>query len=195
MSAPDILAALTPVAEVLERLGVRYHVGGSLASSVRGVARATLDVDLVADLELRHVAPLVAALADAYYIDAAAVQRAVESRSSFNAIHLGSVVKVDVFVMKRTELDRLAMERALPDTLEEGASRPFPVATAEDTILKKLEWFRLGGESSLQQWNDVLGVLRVGDEALDRAYLVRWAETLGVADLLARALEDAGAAG
>jgi hypothetical protein len=63
-----------------------------------------------------------------------------------------------------------------------------PVKSPEDTLLRKLAWYRLGGEVSERQWNDVLGVLRAQGARLDLAHLHAWGETLGVADLLARAL-------
>jgi hypothetical protein len=59
-------------------------------------------------------------------------------------------------------------------------------------VLIKLEWFRKGGEVSTQQWRDVQGVLKVQGSRLDRAYLDKWAPEIGVADLLQRALHDAG---
>jgi len=69
------------------------------------------------------------------------------------------------------------------------------LATPEDVILHKLYWYRLGGEVSERQWNDVLGVLRVQGEALDLAYMQRWAGPLGVADLLDQAVGEGGPAG
>ncbi len=84
--------------EALDSLGVRYAIGGSLASALHGVARATMDADLIADLQLQHVHPLVQKLAGAFYIDEAAVREAVSSRRSFNAIHLATMFKVDVFI-------------------------------------------------------------------------------------------------
>ncbi len=62
------------------------------------------------------------------------------------------------------------------------------VASAEDTLLAKLEWYRMGGEVSERQWRDVLGALKVQAGALDLEYLHRWASELGVDDLLERAL-------
>jgi len=110
----DLLAALGPVLEALRTLGVRHYVGGSIASSVHGVPRASVDADVVADLEARHVAPLVAALREAYYVPDERVRDAVAGRRSFNVIHLDTMVKVDVFVSRDRPFDRRAFERSRP---------------------------------------------------------------------------------
>lgn len=192
---PDLLSALTPVVHALEDLGVRYYVGGSVASSAHGMARASLDVDLVADLAPGHIEPLVSRLQDAYYVDRARVEAAVRSRRSFNLIHLDTMFKVDVFVAGERPFDREALGRACPEALGESPDAPrIYVATAEDTVLAKLEWFRSGGEVSERQWADVVGVLTLGRTTTDQAYLRRWAASLRVADLLERALAEAGVA-
>lgn len=188
MTSGDLLSALEPVVRALEELGVRYFVGGSLASSVYGVPRASIDADVVAELEQRHVAPLLARLAGAYYVDEEKARAAIRARRSFNLIHLGTVYKVDLFVTRGRPFDRLAFERARPRALDErDAGHLYAVASPEDTILAKLEWFRLGREVSERQWSDVVGMIRAGGEALDRQYLETWAAALGVEDLLKRA--------
>jgi hypothetical protein len=196
MTAADILAAMQPIADTFERLGVRYYVGGSVASSARGVPRASLDVDMAAELHPEHVAPFVAALQGPYYLAEERVRDAVAARRSFNAIHLATMMKVDVFVSRERPFDRSAFDRLTPEVLDPlGAARGYPIPRAEDVVLLKLEWFRAGGESSERQWADVLGVIRVAGAALDRRYLARWAPELGVSDLLDRALAAAEAAG
>ncbi len=100
MNAPGILQALEPVVQAFEELGIRYQIGGSVASSAYGIARATLDVDLLADLNELHIHSLVHALHNAYYIDEDRVRDAVLRRASFNVIHLETMIKVDVFVLK-----------------------------------------------------------------------------------------------
>lgn len=191
MIESDLLAALRPVAEALQTLGVRYHLGGSLASSAHGVARASLDVDVVAELEPQHVDALAASLAGAYYAPVGHMRAAVDERRSFNLVHLATMFKVDVFISKGRPFDRQAADRARLQPLGDAPDAPrLPIASAEDTILAKLEWFRLGGEISERQWWDVIGILRVSDHA-DREYLRRWAQPLGVSDLLERAIEQA----
>jgi hypothetical protein len=187
----DLVAALRPVADALDALHVRYFIGGSVASSAHGIARASLDVDIVAALEPPDVDPLTNRLVSAYYIPIDRLRSAVAARSSCNFIHLATMFKIDIFVSKGRPFDRMAAERARPQMIDEthDAVR-FPIASPEDTVLAKLEWFRAGGETSERQWWDVVGILRVTDSA-DRAYLREWASALGVADLLERALADA----
>ena len=192
MTASDLLRALGPVVDVLERLGVPYYVGGSLASSTHGVARASIDADVIADLGPEHVAPLARELASAFYLSEDRMRVAVEARRSFNLIHLETMFKVDVFVAKGRPFDRQVFGRAREEALEDSPqARRFFVASPEDTVLSKLEWFRAGGEVSERQWADVVGVLKTGWGGLDRDYLARWASSIGVQDLLERAILDA----
>lgn len=192
MTAPDLLAAVGPVLDVLREIGVRHYVGGSIASSAHGVARASVDADVVAELRPEHADRLASALRGDYYVPEARVRDGIARRASFNVIHLETMLKVDVFVSKDRPFDRRAMDRARPSAPETGEGRPLPLASAEDTVLAKLEWFRRGGEASERQWADVLGVLRASGESLDRRYLEDGARELTVPDLLARALAEAG---
>ena len=151
-----------------------------------------MDVDLIAGLRLEHVESLVQMLGEAFYMDAGAIREAIRHRRSFNVIHLETMFKVDVFVRKQRPFDQAQFERRLLQTLTTDPERVVYVASAEDTILTKLEWYRMGGEISDRQWNDVLNVIKIQGEQLDRDYLRRWAAQLGIADLLERALGQAG---
>ena len=193
MKPPEILAALAPVSEAFEALGIGYYVGGSVASSAHGVPRASLDVDLLAELRLEHVAPFCRRLEDAYYLDAGRIRDAVTRQRSFNLIHLETMFKVDVFVSTGRPFDREAISRTRAEVLGEGEqARTFAIASPEDTVLVKLEWYRKGGEVSERQWADVLGILRVLGARLDGPYLDRWAASLAVTDLLEKARRAAG---
>jgi hypothetical protein len=194
MSTPDIVDAITPIADAFEELGVPYLVAGSVASSAYGIARATLDVDLVADLATAHVDPLVRAISSAYYVDFDAAMDAVNRRAMFNVVHLATMLKVDIYILTARAFDQESFRRRRQAALEESDHpRLFSLDTAEDTVLHKLEWYRAGGEVSERQWGDVVGVLAVQSGALDMQYLREWARELGVDDLLERALRDAGA--
>jgi hypothetical protein len=195
-TSSDLLGALVPVVEAMEALGVAYRIGGSVASSALGVPRSTLDVDLICDLDAPRVERFVAALDRDYYADADMIRDAIRRRASFNLIHLDTMLKVDVFIVKQGAFDRTSFARHVDRPLADGPdARLFAFRTPEDVILRKLEWFRLGGEVSERQWSDAIGVLRVQQRALDLAYLRHWAREIGVAELLERALGEAGGRG
>jgi hypothetical protein len=193
MQGNDVLIAVLPVIDTLERLGVPYYVGGSLASSAHGVVRATVDADLVADLQPRHAAGLVDALQADYYIHAGMIDEAISRRSCFNLIHLATSFKVDVFVFKKRAYDLAALARKERRSIDPASpeSQVF-FASAEDTVLAKLEWYRLGNEVSERQWRDVLGIFKLQQGRMDGGYLKKWAADLEVADLLERGLREAG---
>jgi hypothetical protein len=148
-------------------------------------------VDVVAELEPVHGRRLVAALQGAFFVDEGRVQAAVDSRRSFNLIHLATMFKVDVFVSKRRPFDASSFARVRTETLARIPGHPkIPLASAEDVLLAKLKWYRGGGETPKRHWDDVKGLLRVGKGTLDTAYLRRWAALVGVADLLDRAISE-----
>jgi hypothetical protein len=186
----DLVAVLTPVAAAFDRLGVRHYIGGSVASTMHGAIRSTMDVDVVCDLRADQVDAFLAAFGGDFYVSEAAVRQAVERRSCFNLIHLPTAYKVDVFVSRGRPFDVAAMERAVPLPLAAGHNTTVPVATAEDSIVAKLEWFRLGDESSERQWQDVSRLVALHGDVLDVAHMRRMAESVGVADLLARLLRS-----
>lgn len=177
------------VTQVLEQLGIPYVVGGSLASSLHGVMRATLDVDIVADMHLNQISAVEAALAPEFYTDGDMMRDAIERRSSFNLIHYATSFKVDIFIRKVRPFDHIQFERRVRAVVGSDPEQSIYVTSAEDIILAKLEWYRLGGEVSDRQWRDILGVLSIRAGDLDLAYLQRWATELQVADLLERALQ------
>jgi hypothetical protein len=182
------------VLEVLgafDRLGIACAIGGSIASSLHGAIRYTEDADLTVEPFLGRETAFVRQFGPEYYVSEDAVRQAVWDRRSFNIIHTTSGFKVDVFVQKRRPFDENLLVRRVVRTDVVPTGQPVPVLSAEDVLLHKLEWFRLGGETSDRQWGDVLGVLRVQAERLDDGYLDHWALELGVTDLLAKARSTA----
>ena len=190
MIAEPIAITLRVIQE-LDRLNVPYFIGGSLASALYGEPRATIDADIIADLKNEHVAPLVRALSNEFYIAQDAALDAIRAQRSFNVIHLATSFKVDVFVRKRRAFDDAQFARRTRQIISADPDRSAYIATAEDTILAKLEWYKIGGAVSDRQWRDILGVLKTQSDALDQDYLRRMANQLGVTDLLERALREA----
>jgi hypothetical protein len=176
------------VVHALEKIGIDYVIGGSLASALHGVARATMDSDIVANFREEHIAPFVEALKSTFYVDDEMIRDAIRAHRSFNIIHLQTFFKVDIFVAKEREFDRLQIARRSSYVLSSEGNQSAYVASAEDTILAKLEWYQMGDEVSDRQWKDILGVIKVQEGKLDMEYLQRGANLLKVTDLLERAL-------
>jgi hypothetical protein len=187
----DPIAVAILVAEALESCGVRYLIGGSLASAISGEPRSTLDVDMVVALSEADIDGFVAALGKEFHSDRQSLRRAVRERSSSNLIHLGTSTKIDLFVLGGTPLDEEQMDRRQRVRVATDPDRYLYVYTAEDILLQKLRWYRLSDETSDRQWRDVLGILLAQESGLDDRYLDRGASRLGVADLLARARKEA----
>ena len=169
MGPAEPLQVALQVAAALERCGVRYLIGGSLASSVAGEPRSTMDVDLVVALTQADVAPFLANLGDGFYADEETLRRAVQARSSANLIHRATSTKVDLFVLGGTPLDDQQMERRVRLQVASAPDRFLYVYAAEDILLQKLRWYRLGNEVSDRQWRDILGIVGVQGHRLGSA--------------------------
>ncbi len=191
LTEPESL--LVVVADVLDAAGIRYAVGGSVASSRFGEPRATLDLDVVVELTYGAIPGLVAALTPAFWVDRDAMRSAYQHGTAFQAVHVEWMAKVDFFVAGDDPLGRAQLDRRTALTLP-GARGPKEVwfVSAEDIVLQKLRWFRASADVLERQLRDVGGVLRVQGARLDLRYLRTAAPRLGVADLLERALLQAG---
>ena len=163
-----------------------------MASSIHGIPRATLGADIVADLRAPLVSAFSRALGKDWYMEEQSVRDAIRNPSCFNLIHLGSAMKVDIFVPKLRRFEGGQFSRALRIPVAEGSTIKIPVCSAEDIVLAKLEWYRAGGELSDRQWGDILSVLRVNAKNLDLEGMRERAIELAVSDLLASALTQVG---
>ena len=179
------------VIEALEQLHIPYFIGGSLASNFYSIARSTLDADIVAAIYLEQVDSLVELLQPAFYLDAGAIRDAVQRRRCFNVIHLATMFKVDIFVAGEDAFTREQFRRRERQVVAQNPEQKAFVASVEDMILAKLQWYNLGGGVSDRQWRDVLEMLKACQEHLDNDYLDYWAAERGVDELLAKARREA----
>jgi len=190
----DPVSGFKRLVEVLDNLAIRYMAGGSLASSIHGVFRSTNDIDIVADIREEHLLRLTDELAPDFHADLDAMREALRRGRSFNLIHYASSYKFDIFPLPSDDYHQSQLDRSEPKEITLGGTEAVKcrVATAEDTILAKLTWYRQGGEQSERQWADLRGILSVQGERLDETYLRKWAYHLGVADLLERLFGQRG---
>jgi hypothetical protein len=192
MNGSNLIKAFEPVTKLFDEIGVQYYVGGSIASSMLGLSRTTMDVDMVSTITINKVDDLYEGLKSKYYIDKEMIIDAIKNHSSFNIIHIETMFKIDIFVLKDRDYDKESFFRKKIDSFEDGNnSIDIYISSPEDIILNKLEWYRIGGEISERQWNDVKGVIKVQDKNLDFNYLKKWAKEICVSDLLEKVLNEA----
>jgi len=178
------------IGRLLDELDLPWVLGGSLASSMVGEPRSTMDVDVAVVLDVDDVDRLVEAVEADYYMSAEMAREAVLAKSPFNLIHHETGWKVDLFPLSDDPLDRRQLDGRQRVPIAEGQF--VWVGAAPDQVLRKLRWFRAGGEASERQWRDVVAILRIQGERIDRDQLIDDAGPLGLADLAARAIHDAG---
>ncbi len=185
------LLVVAELGAAFDRLAIPYLVGGSLASSMYGIPRSIQVVDLVARMESAQGEALAEALEKTFHVDKAMIAGAIAEHYLFNVIHRRTLYKADVFVAGEDPWIDSELERARVEELElEGKNWVLRFASPEDVLLHKLVWYRMGGEVSGRQWEDVDGILKVQSRQLDSAYLERWAEHLGVSELLSRLRDE-----
>ena len=184
---------LAEAAALLDRCGIPYMVTGSYASSVHGEPRMTLDADIVIDPPNRgSFARLLSALErDDCYVPRDTALAALRDRRMFNVIDYETSFKLDFILAKDTPFDRERFARRQPAELAGGRMW---VTSPEDIVLGKILWARQGGGSE-RQHRDAAGVVAKQGDALDRAYLHRWADELGVRAELDGVLAAADAIG
>ena len=188
----DAIRMTLLVTDVFEKMNIPYAVGGSISSSVHGIMRSTMDVDIVADMRLEHISAFIEALSTAFYTDDEMIRDAINRHSNFHLIHLATAYKVDVFIPKQRAFDKMQLERRVATLITAEPERAIYVTSPEDIILSKMEWYRMGGEASDRQWRDIMSVLKTKAGQLDLEYMRRWAKPLKVEDLLEKALTESG---
>jgi hypothetical protein len=175
VTAPDVFRR---VVQALDAAGIPYMLTGSFASAYHAVPRATQDIDLVIAPDRDQLGKLVRAFsAPSYYCDAGAALEALEEESLFNVIDLATGWKIDFIIRKSREYSLTEFARRQPIAFE---GLDLYIATAEDVLLSKLEWAKLG--QSERQLEDAAWLLRRQRDGLDRAYIERWVDALRVAE-------------
>ncbi|HAK96291.1 MAG TPA: hypothetical protein DCM87_15190 [Planctomycetes bacterium] len=171
------LELLRKIIETLEDVHVPYALVGSMASGAYGEPRMTRDIDIVADLRAEHVSRLCAAFPAAeYYVSKDAAFEAVLHRGQFNIIHAASANKIDIMLPRRGPWEEQQLSRAR--RMRIFSDLDCSVAAPEDVIIAKLRYYREGG--SEKHVRDIAGILKVSCSLVDREYVARWAEALGL---------------
>lgn len=192
----DLLTAMLPLMHLFEELNISCYLGGSIASSLHGMQQLANDIDLVVDLD-KYMLPLLSALSRLDYVfDENDIQLAFYEQTSFSLLHLHSLIKIDVIIPKQSKFNTAMRSLAVQQVLDKRYSPIFIASAAEMILFKLLRYhqrhiLRKDGMHDDAEWNDILGMLKVQGPELDLAYLQQWADTLGVRDLLEKALLDA----
>lgn len=187
MSIQDLLPTIRPVVAEFDRLGISYYIGGSVASSLYGEPRSTLDVDIGAAIPMGAVEELVSKWEADFYVSESAMREAIQREGCFNLIHFKTMLKVDVFVCGADQFNASVLLRRLSRSIAVGEmTQTVCFATPEDVLLHKLVWYRKGGEASERQWRDLVGIIQQQQDRLDMEYLNVWSERLHVRDLWER---------
>ena len=181
--------ALQRIAAELNRAGIAYMLTGSFASVFYGSPRSTQDIDLVIAANRAQLQTFVESLSRGeYYVEEDAALEALKRESLFNIIDLKTSWKIDMIIRKSRAFSQEEFGRRRLSNLE-GMS--LYVASAEDIILAKLEWAKLG--KSNRQIEDAAGILKMRIDSLDRSYVDKWVRELGVTKEWSEALRLADA--
>lgn len=171
--------ALQIVLNHLEACDIPYMITGSFASNVHGVPRVTQDADVIIEASLHTVLRFIDGLGNDFYADSEAAKEAFAGNQILNIIHVPTGFKIDLILRKARSFSK---EEFLRRQQVKLLGRPRWFTTAEDIILAKLEWAKMG--RSDRQFNDAVNVAKIQLDALDRAYLAKWAKELGIDELL-----------
>ena len=165
------------MATTLDRLDLPYLVTGSTATITFGEPRFTNDIDIVVKLPLERLDEFWEAFPEGeFYLDPNAAREAIRRKTQFNIVHPASGLKVDIVIPDDSPFERSRFARVLRVETAPGCRPAF--SSPEDVIIKKLEFHRQGGSD--KHLRDILGVLKVMGDQIDRAYIAQWAARLGV---------------
>ena len=179
------------LAEVLDDLGIDYVIGGSVASSLLGEPRSTVDVDIAVAFREVHLGPFVDRVRPDFYVPEVEAARAVRERQSFNIIHNTAALKVDLFVLGDGVLDVNQIARRIKFDFPTDPISALWITSPEDQVLRKLDWYRQGGQVSERQVRDIVAILQSNHRSLDYQYIKETADRVDLAELLHEAMAQA----
>ena len=187
----DYWEAVRPLVNTCKDLDIPYALSGSLASSLYGLQRATLQIDFIAGLGQKHLPSFCTQLSGLYLLHKEEIEAAIRQKSCFTLVHLESLLKVIVTLPAMLTIGQQVFHRVRKITLVEG-EQPVSVLSPEQMTLLLLEAFKRSNERADDLWYDLLGMVKVQGTHLDMLFLMQQAALLAITELLARALVDAG---
>lgn len=177
MEQSDLLRYVTGL---LEKLGLRYFVTGSVAAMFFGEPRFTNDIDIVVDLKPERIQEFCSEFPQTdFYVSEEAVRRAVKQHSQFNILHPASGLKVDIMIPSASPFNSVRFLRATRIKPEPDYDAVF--SSPEDIILKKMEYYREGGSD--KHLRDIAGILKISADLIDHTYIADWADRLELSEI------------
>ncbi len=174
------------VIATLEKNNIPYMLTGAIAVNYYGRPRLTHDVDIIVNIERKHIQSIVDAFHQEFYISPEGIEDAIRHRTAFNIIHNETGLKIDFWMLTEEEYDKTRFSRRKRQTIFD---REIYISSAEDIILIKLLWYK--NSTSEKHVIDAEGILQVQENSIDNNYLIKWAEKLSVKKILKKLLKTA----
>ena len=167
------------VLDILEKLGIPYMIGGSVAAIAYGEPRLTLDMDVVVKMDRDKAKEFSESLGQEYYVNLDSILEAIRSKGHFNIINSEQGIKVDFYILKDEAFDQEEFSRRRKESFDNIREATF--ASPEDVILKKMEWCKMG--ESEKHLEDIKGILKISGSKIDLSYIDEWASKIGISDI------------
>lgn len=166
--------------EVFESLGITYFITGSVASIFYGEPRFTNDIDVVTDIQEKHIKSLLRLFKeDDFYISGEAMKKAIDRRIQFNIIHPASGLKIDVIICKKNTYDDTRFKRIKRISPIKDKMANF--SSPEDVIIMKMKYYKEG--NSEKHLRDIAGILKISRDIVDMDYIQKWVTKFGLSDI------------
>ncbi len=181
------LELLKKIIKSLEKGNIPYMLTGSLVSSFQGNPRSTHDIDIIISIRLDNIPDIMKVFnSKKFYIDQDSIKEAVINYNQFNVLDIEEGEKIDFWILTGSDFDKSRFSRRQKKEL---LGLKAYISAPEDTIIQKLVWSKLSGESR-KQYNDALSVYEVQYGKLDIAYMEYWSKKLDVKDIYKKMISD-----